>query len=135
MARAVAAALLLLSAALTLPRDAITLPVNPLPICFGGSAHSAADHVVMYGHHAGADSCGTPLKPSPRSSTELLLHTRGVNGTAGTETWAGAETAMVIIDMWCDFRAILRSFPVFSRGFLAHFRWENGTGRITRARP
>ena len=98
--------LLLLFAALARLLSVHSVAINPAPACFGGSTHGGRDHVATYGHHAGADGCRTlrPTSTLPQRSGspagQLLLHTRGVNGTAGSQKWKGSETAMVIIDMW-----------------------------------
>ena len=84
---------------LLLAGAARAVPRSPAPACFGGAGHSAEAHLATYGHAAGADSCGA-RSTTPRQDAELVLHTRGKGGANATQRWRGAETAMVVIDMW-----------------------------------
>jgi nicotinamidase-related amidase len=85
------------------------VPTAPRRACFGGAGHSATEHVATYGHVAGAATCAQlatnsdsppPPPPAPDQQPELVLHTRGKGGATATQRWQGAETAMVVIDMW-----------------------------------
>ena len=95
--RVVAHLLLLAGVARAVPR-------SPAPACFGGADHSAEAHLATYGHAADADACrarsATPRQRQQDPDAELVLHTRGKGGANATQRWRGAETAMVVIDMW-----------------------------------